>query len=61
MTPLIENLLVSLFTGFTASATFVLGLSPSTPRDWVVIVATGILAAGGAFGNGLRQLHKEPT
>ncbi len=61
MTPLIENLIVSIFTGFSASATFILGLSPATPRDWVAIAATGILAAGGSFINGMRQLHKEPA
>lgn len=58
MTPLIENLIVSIVTGMVASATFVLG--PTSSRDWVVIIATGILSAGGSFINGMRQLHKDP-
>lgn len=61
MNPLIENSLVSFITGAMASASMLQIAPTDQPRDWIAIGATGVLAFGGSFINGLRQLHKEPT
>ena len=58
MTPILENLIVSLITGAIAGATII--LQPDASRDWLVIGATAVIAFGGAFINGLRQLQKDP-
>jgi hypothetical protein len=60
MTPLLENLIVSLLTGVMSSASMLQVVPTGNTRDWVAIAATGVLAFGGSFINGIRQLHKVP-
>lgn len=60
MRPLLENALVSFITGMMASASMLQIAPTDQPRDWIAISATGVVAFGGSFINGLRQLHKDP-
>jgi len=61
MNPYIENAITSIVTGVVAAGTFLLSVPPTDTIDALKIAATGIVAAGGAFLNGIRQLHLQPT
>ena len=58
MSPIIENLLVSVITGLMASASMIQVAGTADARDWVAIASSGVIAFGGSFINGMRQLHK---
>ena len=60
MSPIVENLIISLLTGLVAAATQLTAQPSDQPRDWVILGATGAIAFGGAFINGQRQLQKTP-
>jgi len=60
LSPLLENVVISVLTGVMAAASMLQIAPVDAPRDWVAIAATGVLAFGGSVINGMRQLHKTP-
>lgn len=46
---------IALATGVMATGTNILSLPPGAPRDWVYLLAGGIVAACGAYINGLQR------
>lgn len=61
MSPLVENLVLSALTGFVAAATQLSTLPAGQDRDWNMLGATAVIAFGGSFINGQRQLRKTPS
>jgi len=55
MKQMVTIISIAVATGAMATATNILSLPPGAPRDWVYLLAGGIVAACGAYINGLQR------